>query len=122
VEDEKNLLIGKDLIKNSNPLKNIQDAGSFELIFKILYERKHKWFLAFGKKTDNSCYTNKDIVALQKLVEKMRLSLKFILTYEIITKEKFEKIISQKENLLIKKDKKINELERLLSKEDLERT
>jgi hypothetical protein len=122
VKDEKNLLTGKDLIRNSNPLKNIQDAGSFELIFKILFENKHKWFLAFGQKTDNSFYTNKDIAALHKLVEKMRLSLKFILTYEIITKEKFEKIISQKENLLIKKDKKINELKRLLSQGNMKTT
>jgi len=114
--DEKKLLSDKDLIKIPNPGKNDQDISSFNLIITILNENQYKWFLAFGKKKDNSVYNKKDIEALRKLVEKVRLSLKFILTYENLTKDKYTKMVSIKEKKLREKDKKILELESIIKK------
>jgi len=50
------------------------------------------------------------------LVEKVRLSLKFILTYENLTKDKYTKMVSIKEKKLREKDKKILELESIIKK------
>jgi hypothetical protein len=112
IEDQKQLLSDNELIKISQPVRDIQDVGSFTLIFRLLYETEHKWFLALGKKKDTSLYNKKDIAALTKLMEKIILSLKFILTYENLTKEKFEKIIEGKDKLLQEQDHKIIELEK----------
>jgi hypothetical protein len=115
IEDSKEKLADEELIRITTPVKNIQDISSFTLIFRLLFEEGHKWFLALGNKKDGSLYNKRDILALQKLVEKIRLSLKFILTYEAITKEKYKKIIAKKDKLLIDKDKIISELKKLIS-------
>jgi len=116
VLDNKELLTGKELIRNNNPGKEGQDISSFNLIFTLLFEEKHKWFLAFGIKNDRSIYNKKDISALQKLIEKVRLSLKFILTYEDLTREKYSKLLLEKNEIIDQKDTEIIELRSIIKK------
>ncbi len=111
IEDIRAKLADLELIRITNHVKDLQDISSFSLIFRLLYEKGHKWFLALGNKTDGSLYNKRDIEALQKLMEKIRLSLKFILTYENITKQKYEKIISDQEEIIRHRDEKISRLE-----------
>lgn len=115
IKDSENKLKNEALIRISNPVKSIQDISSFNLIFRLLYEAKHKWFLLLGNKNDGSLYNKRDLVALQNLIEKIRLSLKFILTYEDITREKYEKVISQKNKTIKNKDEIITQLKTTLS-------
>jgi len=113
VKDRKRILEKQELFRNYSSDDDEQDIASFALIIPILIEEEHKWFLAFGGKTDNSSYNKKDLDVLQGLVEKIRLSLKFILTYEILTREKFLQIISLKDDQIAQKEKEIVRLRKL---------
>jgi len=103
VEDCKNVLKGV-LIHDihETTIDNPQDISSFPLIIPIIYEDSHKWFLALGKKRDSSIYNKNDLISFEKLVDKIKLSLKFILVYEDIVNGKFEKTIQKKDEIIHK--------------------
>ena len=103
VEDCKNVLKGV-LIHDihETTIDNPQDISSFPLIIPIIYEDSHKWFLALGKKRDSSIYNKNDLISFENLVDKIKLSLKFILVYEDIVNGKFEKTIQKKDEIIHK--------------------
>ncbi|MCK4696378.1 MAG: hypothetical protein KAT74_11470, partial [Candidatus Cloacimonetes bacterium] len=82
------------------------------LILPIIFEEELKWFLALGKKNDESDYSKKDVKAFEKLTERIKLSLKFILAYEEIINQKSEKIISKKNRELAEIKKKVLDLKK----------
>jgi len=77
-----------------------QDISSFPLIIPIIFEDEHKWFLALGKKKDNSIYNKNDLSSFEKLVDKIKLSLKFILVYEDLVNGKYEQTIQEKDEII----------------------
>ena len=98
VEDSRRALNGT-LVHNvhESVSDNPRDISSFPLIIPIIYEDEHKWFLALGKKKDRTIYNKNDLNAFEKLVDKIKLSLKFILVYEDIVNGKYEQIIREKD-------------------------
>ena len=109
VEDSKEILRGS-LIHDihENTTDNPQDVSSFPLIIPIIYEDDHKWFLALGKKKDGSIYNKKDLASFEKLVDKIKLSLKFILVYEDIVNGKYEQTIQVKDEIIRKLREKLS--------------
>lgn len=98
VEDSRRALNGT-LVHNvhESVSDNPRDISSFPLIIPIIYEDEHKWFLALGKKKDGTIYNKNDLNAFEKIVDKIKLSLKFILVYEDIVNGKYEQIIREKD-------------------------
>ncbi|MBN2601091.1 MAG: hypothetical protein JXR87_03760 [Candidatus Marinimicrobia bacterium] len=103
VRDSLNLLKGT-LVYQSNEMTtdDLQDISSFPLIIPIIFEDEHKWFLALGKKKDNSIYNKNDLASFEKLVDKIKLSLKFILVYEDLVNGKYEQTIQEKDEIIRK--------------------
>ena len=115
VEDVNLYLQENKLRKNSNSLnENKQEIASFCLVIPIIYDNTHRWFLALGKKSDESIYNKKDEKALVQLAERIKLSLKFILAYEEIVHNKYHKTIAQYEQQHKEKDELIEELRKNL--------
>jgi hypothetical protein len=110
VIDSKNVLDGS-LVHDvhEETLANPQDISSFPLIIPIIYEEDHEWFLALGKKNDGSIYNKNDLASFAKLVDKIKLSLKFILVYEDILNGKYEQTIQAKDQLISELQAKLNE-------------
>ena len=101
VIDSKNVLNGS-LIQDihENTVEDQQDISSFSLVIPIIYEDEHKWFLALGKKKDRSIYNKNDLMSFARLVDKIKLSLKFILVYEDIINGKYEQKIREKDTII----------------------
>jgi ATP-dependent Zn protease len=115
VEDVNSILSNNKIYKNFNSLAdNPQEISSFTLILPIIFEEELKWFLALGKKNDESDYSKKDVKAFEKLTERIKLSLKFILAYEDIVGQKYLKELSKKDKLIKEKNLQIKELKELL--------
>jgi len=93
-----------------------QEIASFSLILPILFDQQHKWFLALGAKEDGSFYTKSDEKVLIKLTERIRLSLKFILTYEDIVNQRSEKMVFRKDQELKLVQQKVVELEQEITR------
>ncbi len=118
VEDIHDILQRNEMYKSYIVNENDQDISSFSLILPIIYEEEHKWFLAMGKKNDGTVYSRKDEAAFLKLTNKIKLSLKFILAYDVIVTNKYLGKIKQK-NLLIKQyEKELETLRNRLDEED----
>lgn len=101
VEDSKNILDGRFVHHiHEETIDNPQDVSNFSILFPIVYEIQHKWFLALGKKNDGSIYNRNDVESMMKLVDKIKLSLKFILDYEAIVAKKYERALSEKDRLI----------------------
>jgi hypothetical protein len=101
VEDSKNVLVGRFVHHiHEETIDDPQDASSFSIIFPIVFESQHKWFLALGRKNDGSIYNKNDIESMMHLVDKIKLSLKFILDYEAIVAKKYERALSEKDRLI----------------------
>ena len=62
-----------------------------------------------GKKNDGSLYNKNDVKAFAKLAEKIKLSLKFILAYEGIVKNKYETAINEKDETIRENEKAMND-------------
>ena len=108
VEDVHLTLLENTLHRNYKALnENSQEIASFALVIPIIYDLDHKWFLALGKKTDSTSYTKKDELALSKLAEKIRLSLKFILVYENIINNKYVDSLAEKDKIIISLQKQV---------------
>ncbi len=119
VRDEKSFLSDGKIRKNYGALnENKQDIASFALLIPIIYDPDHKWFLALGQKNDKSLYSKKDEQALIRLVERIKLSLKFILAYEEIVSKKYLQQIEEYEKRSIEKDRIIEELRGNLDREN----
>ncbi|MFH1250256.1 MAG: hypothetical protein V1715_04040 [bacterium] len=103
VKDCKNVLNG-GLVHDihETTIENPQDISSFPLIIPIIYEDDHKWFLALGKKKDSSIYNKNDLSSFEKLVDKIKLSLKFILVYEDLVNGKYVQTIQEKDEIIRK--------------------
>jgi len=112
VEDIHDYLKQAKITRNFIPNENPQEIASFSLILPILYDDKDKWFLALGKKKDGSVYTRNDENALLKLTSRIKLSLKFILAYDIIVNRKYVKTIEQKDKEIDRYKKALAERER----------
>lgn len=117
ISDEKGILQENNIIRLNN-FRNMNeaDAASFSLIIPIIFEDDLRWFLALGEKNDGSTYTRKDEEALVKLVERIGLSLKFILSYEEIMAKKYQQKIAEKDKKLKQKDTLIRQLKDELKK------
>ena len=101
VSDSQKLLNGKLLLRGYDSLSDDpQDMASFPLIIPIMFDEEHRWFMALGRKTTGEIYNKNDIKSLTILVEKIRLSLKFILVYEEILTGKYEKTLEEKDRLI----------------------
>ncbi len=113
VKDEKDYL-SQNLVRNITAFEKNppEDISSFSLILPIIFDQQHKWFLALGGKEDRSSYTKSDEMALLKLADRIRLSLKFILAYEDIVNHRSEKIISKKNCELAEIRKKVLDLKK----------
>jgi hypothetical protein len=97
VRDEGKILNGNNLIRNySNLNENPSEIASFALIIPIINDRAHQWFLALGRKKDGTVYSKKDEEALNRLTERVKLSLKFILEYDSIIDNKIDAVIKEK--------------------------
>jgi len=119
VEDEHSYLLENKIRKNYGTLnENLQDISSFALLIPIIFESGHKWFLALGKKNDNSLYSKRDEQALIQLAERIKLSLKFILAYEDIVDKKYSQTIEEYERNSVEKDRIIEELRGILNNEN----
>ncbi|MBL7149078.1 MAG: hypothetical protein ISS80_03300 [Candidatus Cloacimonetes bacterium] len=112
VEDIHLYLLENRMIRNYGPLnENQQEIASFALIIPIIHDLEHKWFLTLGKKNDGTTYSKKDEEALTKLANKIKLSLKFILAYDNIVKNKFNETLQEKEKRIENLKQQIKELE-----------
>jgi hypothetical protein len=112
VEDIHLYLLENKMIRNYGPLnENQQEIASFALIIPVIHDLEHKWFLALGKKNDGTTYSKKDEEALTKLANKIKLSLKFILAYDNIVKNKFNETLQEKEKRIENLKQQIKELE-----------
>ena len=112
VEDIHLYLLENKMIRNYGPLnENLQEIASFALIIPIIHDLEHKWFLALGKKNDGTTYSKRDEEALTKLANKIKLSLKFILAYDNIVKNKFNETLQEKEKRIENLKQQIKELE-----------
>ncbi len=111
VADCKRILTGALVHDNhEKTIDDPQDISSFPLVIPIIYEDVHKWFLALGKKRDGSIYNKNDLSSLAKLVDKIKLSLKFILVYEDIVNGKYEQTIQEKDRLIREMQEKLDDL------------
>ena len=115
VEDIHLYLLENKMIRNYGHLnENQQEIASFALIIPIIHDLEHKWFLALGKKNDGTSYSKRDEEALTKLANKIKLSLKFILAYDNIVKNKFNETLQEKEKRIENLKQQIKELENKL--------
>ncbi len=115
VEDIHLYLLENKMIRNYGHLnENQQEIASFALIIPIIHDLEHKWFLALGKKNDGTSYSKRDEEALTKLANKIKLSLKFILAYDNIVKNKFNETLQEKEKRIENLKQQIKELEKKL--------
>lgn len=116
VQDIHDILAQPEIYKNYIVNENIQDISSFNLVLPVLYEEDQRWFLAVGKKLDGSVYTRKDEEAFKKLADKIRLSLKFILIYDQLISQKFQKELQDKDKIIRELRNELNRLQKLNSK------
>ncbi|MBN1948740.1 MAG: hypothetical protein JW784_03265 [Candidatus Cloacimonetes bacterium] len=115
VDDRLSLLGTTGIIRNSRTSgEEPAEIASFAMIVPILYEAEHKWYLALGSKQDGSSFTRKDEEALQKLAERIKLSLKFILDYEQILQGRIAEAMNRKDLMLKEQRKEISRLQEQL--------
>jgi hypothetical protein len=110
VEDIHSILEKDEIYKSYVVNENEQDVSSFSLLLPIIYEEDYKWFLALGRKIDGSVYSRKDEISLVNLTNKIKLSLKFILAYDEIVTNKYLGKLKEKNKLLKKYEKEIEQL------------
>ncbi|MBN1948739.1 MAG: hypothetical protein JW784_03260 [Candidatus Cloacimonetes bacterium] len=113
VQDIHDILAQPEIYKSYIVNENIQDISSFNLVLPVLYEEDQRWFLALGKKLDGSVYTRKDEEAFQNLADKIRLSLKFILTYDQLISQKFQKELEDKDKIIRELRNQITRLQKM---------
>jgi len=115
VLDKERILGGKKLSQINNPEDfKSQDISSFPLVIPVLIDRQEKWYLAMGKRRDRNSYTKKDISVLLSLVDRIKLSLKFILAYEAMLKDQFDRKLREKDVKINKMQEKLIHLKKKL--------
>lgn len=103
VSDTKGILSQNKIIRRyGEKLVPEDDVASFNLIIPVVYDAEMKVFLALGKKNDNSSYTKRDEEALQKLTDKVKLALQFIVSYEKVIHRKYDRQLKAKQELIEK--------------------
>lgn len=111
VSDKNDLLKSLKLQRILKPdTADLSDISSFALIIPVLAEQQNRWFLALGSKQDNSLYSKKDEEVLVNLVERIRLSLKFILAYEGIMSDRINEMMFEKEALISQLEAEVKRL------------
>ena len=111
VEDIHSILSNNEIYESYIINEDQQEISSFSMVVPIIFEEDYKWFLALGKKYDGTAYSKKDEKAFLKLANKINLSLKFILAYDDIIHNRYIKTIREKDLLIEKYEKQLNELE-----------
>lgn len=111
VEDIHSILSNNEIYESYIINEDNQEISSFSMVVPIIFEEDYKWFLALGKKYDGTAYSKKDEKAFLKLANKINLSLKFILAYDDIIHNRYLKTIREKDLLIEKYEKQLNELE-----------
>jgi hypothetical protein len=111
VEDIHSILSNNEIYESYIINEDQQEISSFSMVVPIIFEEDYKWFLALGKKNDGTAYSKKDEKAFLKLANKINLSLKFILAYDDIVHNRYIKTIREKDLLIEKYEKQLNELE-----------
>ncbi len=111
VEDIHSILSNNEIYESYIINEDQQEISSFSMVVPIIFEEDYKWFLALGKKYDGTAYSKKDEKAFLKLANKINLSLKFILAYDDIVHNRYIKTIREKDLLIEKYEKQLNELE-----------
>ena len=111
VEDIHSILSNNEIYESYIINEDNQEISSFSMVVPIIFEEDYKWFLALGKKNDGTAYSKKDEKAFLKLANKINLSLKFILAYDDIVHNRYIKTIREKDLLIEKYEKQLNELE-----------
>jgi hypothetical protein len=115
VQDSRGLLSSHIVqVEPDHIAANPQEISSFALILPIIHEPRQQWHLALGVKEDRAIYNKNDIQSLQKLTEKIKLSLKFILAYENIETEKFERTLEAKDRQIQDYQQQLNTLQQEL--------
>lgn len=121
VQDVNLYLLENQIQRNYGALnENPQDVASYALIIPIIYDLEHKWFLALGAKNDSTSYSRKDVEALTKLADRIKLSLKFILAYENIINNRFVELLEEKDKQIARLRKQLADMAIKLNEKNIQ--